>query len=442
MNNLFERVYCINLDRRQDRWEQFVRTLPADWPFKQPERFAAIDGERCPPPEWWRQGKGAWGCARSHATIIERCLNEGVESVLILEDDVVFDPQFAERARVYIESIPLLDGMVYFGGQHLGQERHPPLRINEHVFLAYNINRAHAYGIIGRRAMKDIYRHICRNDWLPNHHIDHHFGRLQESFEITAYTPTYWMAGQGPGKSNICGRDYDDTRYWRHAAEIEAVHRPPMAPVIGVVGPFRSGTSCVAGVLHTLGVPMAAALPGPVSFNRKGTFEAPLLAKLCRRFFREPDMEEQMPSELRVAFLRRWLIDRTLSARGGPIGAKHPSFCLMLPDLGVSWPHFRAVFVTRNLASAIKSGLSVGWLPTAGTVIPAMLRERDKAASSLHIPIHHVQYEELLDDPARVIDDLVRFCELPVTSEAKRAAIMFVDAGLCHHRESEVAHAC
>jgi hypothetical protein len=31
---------------------------------------------------------------------------------------------------------------------------------------------------------------------------------------------------------------------------------------------------------------------------------------------------------------------------------------------------------------------------------------------------------------------------LPVTAEAKRAAVEFVDAGLCHHRESEVAHAC
>ena len=99
---MFERVYCINLARRAERWQEFTSGLPDDWPFPQPERFEAIDGERCPPPAWWNTSPGAWGCWRSHVAILKRCLNEGIDSVLILEDDAIFREGFTAKAEAFL----------------------------------------------------------------------------------------------------------------------------------------------------------------------------------------------------------------------------------------------------------------------------------------------------------------------------------------------------
>ena len=69
----------------------------ARWPFRQPVRFRAVDGNSVPPPSWWPAGPGAWGCLRSHLRIFEDALMDGVDRLLVLEDDVCFVPDLAAR---------------------------------------------------------------------------------------------------------------------------------------------------------------------------------------------------------------------------------------------------------------------------------------------------------------------------------------------------------
>ena len=101
LSNIFERVYVINLSRRQERLEAFYQKVPVDWPFKQPEQYTAIDGGLVSPPDWWDGGGGAWGCYKAHLRILEDCLNNEIYSVLILEDDAVYD----EKQRVVLERV-------------------------------------------------------------------------------------------------------------------------------------------------------------------------------------------------------------------------------------------------------------------------------------------------------------------------------------------------
>ena len=65
LHDMFERVYVINLPRRAERWEAFVQRLPADWPFRVPERYVAIDGGLATPPDWWKGGADFEGSART-----------------------------------------------------------------------------------------------------------------------------------------------------------------------------------------------------------------------------------------------------------------------------------------------------------------------------------------------------------------------------------------
>lgn len=69
MKHFFDRVVCINLDRRGDRWHRFQDNVAsAGWPFVEIERFSAVDGHKVPSPGWWRAGGGAWGCAACNRT--------------------------------------------------------------------------------------------------------------------------------------------------------------------------------------------------------------------------------------------------------------------------------------------------------------------------------------------------------------------------------------
>src|SRR5690349_1383334 len=80
--DLFDRIVCINLDRRPDRWESFSQRLaPAGIPADRVMRFAAIDGTILPPPPWWKAGRGAWGCHQSHVRVLEDALQDRVQSL-------------------------------------------------------------------------------------------------------------------------------------------------------------------------------------------------------------------------------------------------------------------------------------------------------------------------------------------------------------------------
>ncbi|GAB4133018.1 MAG: hypothetical protein Kow0040_14690 [Thermogutta sp.] len=437
LKNFFERVYVINLERRADRLKQFFDGLPKDWPFRVPERWPAVDGKKCPPPPWWKAGRGAWGCYKTHVGVLERCLNEGVQSVLILEDDAVFNEHFATQAKRFLEALPTRQGMIYFGGQHLFQERHPPQKINDHVFLAYNINRTHAYGIFGHEAIETVYVHLHRHDWKEKHHIDHHYGRIHESGKIPVFCPAQWLVGQRAGKSNISGRENANNQFWRGAELVWRHHAPQLNPVAAVVGPFRSGTSCVAGILHALGISMGAQLPSPEQtkrFNPKGTFEAVWLAKMCRRFFNEPEMIEQVPRPQRIAELRRWAEDRTRQVgQDRLIGAKHPTLCLMVEDMIEAWPDVRFIAVNRPVEESIKSALAGGWLPTAERAIPMMIEARNQALERVCSPVLWLEYHDLLKNSANAIERLIAFCGIDPTSQQIEAAVAFVDHDLRHH---------
>lgn len=60
-NRIVERYFLMKLERREDRLKDWLRQLPDLWPFPQPERFSAIDGQRCTMPAQWRadNGRGA-----------------------------------------------------------------------------------------------------------------------------------------------------------------------------------------------------------------------------------------------------------------------------------------------------------------------------------------------------------------------------------------------
>ena len=429
LGGYFQRCYAVNLDRRPDRYELFTKQVPADWPFAAIERFAAIDGKRVPHPAWWRCGGGAWGCFQSHLQLIERCLNEGVSSVLLLEDDALFCPDFTAKAAEFLAHVPDDWGMIYLGGQHLFVKQRKPGKINDWVYRPYNVNRTHAFALRGE-GMRTVYNWLRGLKWKPGHHIDHHLGRLTMSQTIPVYCPKKWLVGQAAGKSNVSGREPPE-RIWNGAAELSAASQEKaLPPVIAVVGSFRSGTSCIAGLLSALGVPFGNC-PRPANANNpKGFFEDWRLSRFCRWSFREPVMAERNTVAIRTGKLRAWAKTRARGNEQPFLGAKHPTLSLMVPEMLAAWPGVKIVCADRLMGDSSDSLLRAGWKAwrpeVAATTIAKMVTVRDAALQNASAPVLRIDFAQLTTDPEKTISALVEFCGLSPTAEQLAAASAFV----------------
>ena len=235
LHNYFDRVVCINLPSRDDRWQSVCEQLEsADWPFRTPQRFAAIDGRICHPPAWMRNRYAecdcAWGCYQSHLRILEEALMGNVEKLLILEDDAVFAPNFCTSIAEFLAHVPNDWDHLFFGGEHiLG-----PTVENEVVCRCRQVHRTHAHAMRGdfirqayqmlvsyptinhyrRRGLDGLGQYLLRAIRRPKSlwsasqaersaHVDHHFGAMHRTGRFNVFSPRTWLVGQAAGQSDI-----------------------------------------------------------------------------------------------------------------------------------------------------------------------------------------------------------------------------------------------
>ena len=109
LNDYFDQIICINLNRRPDRWEESQRQFSKH--KIKVTRHEAVDGN----PMGWKtrsfQGKeksipGALGCIASHVAIYELAKKNGWKNVLIIEDDCDFIGNLNEIFEKSITTLP------------------------------------------------------------------------------------------------------------------------------------------------------------------------------------------------------------------------------------------------------------------------------------------------------------------------------------------------
>jgi hypothetical protein len=202
LEHMVKRVVLLNLDRRLDRWNEVMGQFAQDWPFRKPVRWRAIDGQKCPTPYEWRSGGGAWGCMQSHRQILEQCLLDGVDSILVLEDDALLMPNFREDLTAFMTEVPPDWECLMLGGQHMKA----PIPVSERVVRCTNTQRTHAY-ILRGSIIRDLYR-----EWVSRKgHCDHSMGPF--CADRRTYAPTRFLIAQKGGSSDISGR-VDKVRSW------------------------------------------------------------------------------------------------------------------------------------------------------------------------------------------------------------------------------------
>lgn len=206
---MFDRAVVISLSRRPARLEAFRGRFAAAWPGIGCDAFQAVDGQREAPAAGWGGTPGAWGCYRSHLAVIEQAIANDIGRLVVFEDDATFVPDFAERLADL--SIPPDAEQLYLGGEHLK----PPTPGPPGFVLGRNVNRTHAYAVLGRAALEKLRDHLRWDPtaWGPRFHVDHHFGKLHERGGIVVYATHPWLCGQAAGRSDVDGRSWA-ARIW------------------------------------------------------------------------------------------------------------------------------------------------------------------------------------------------------------------------------------
>jgi hypothetical protein len=139
---------------------------------------------------------------------------DGKECILVLEDDVTFHPHAAEMLELFFKQVPGDWDQVFLGGEHF----HPPEWIKHRPFVlrGRGVHRTHAFGM-KRQILPAVYQHIANYpDYMKGGewHVDHQLGAAHLAGLWKTYTPSWWIAGQIGGRSNIAEKNNPD--YWWH----------------------------------------------------------------------------------------------------------------------------------------------------------------------------------------------------------------------------------
>jgi GR25 family glycosyltransferase involved in LPS biosynthesis len=121
----FDGIYCINLDRRSDRWEmarkEFIKqNIPI-------ERFPAIE-----------MNDGRLGLVKTIGKLFQRAIDLKLRNLLLFEDDVQFT---GADLKPSLNDLKLLQWELFYLG---GNRTQPLLHVTRNLQMACNVLACHA----------------------------------------------------------------------------------------------------------------------------------------------------------------------------------------------------------------------------------------------------------------------------------------------------------
>ncbi len=133
-NNYFDNIFCINLDKRKDRWVSFNEEMKKN-SINNIVRYQGINGNEIYNPT--KLLNGEFGVLLTHLSLIKECKKRNYKSVLIFEDDLILNENY-NNLELYMNQMPNDWDFIYFGGNHIYGEK--PDKISENILkLNYTV---------------------------------------------------------------------------------------------------------------------------------------------------------------------------------------------------------------------------------------------------------------------------------------------------------------
>ena len=202
--DFFAAVYCLNLDRQPDRWENARRRFAALALGTRVERFPAV-----PTP-----GNHHVGCASSWRRMVCRARDRGLRNFLGIEDDAIFLDATLDVLAAAVAELEGLDwDLLYLGGAAwqppAGLPGHRALQSPRALTCTHALAVNHtAYG----RLLAEIPPEEGIGEWIAEHTaIDQYLSRRVDAGHFRAYVLNPRVATQAeltaPGRHDGPLRD-------------------------------------------------------------------------------------------------------------------------------------------------------------------------------------------------------------------------------------------
>jgi GR25 family glycosyltransferase involved in LPS biosynthesis len=200
----FDKIYCINLDKRADRWEK-VSKIFNEVGITNVIRYSAVNGDDLDLSKINYNPsllKGELGILETHLNLLQEAKDEGLKEIVIMEDDVVFTDEIYKFDE-YLDNVPEDWDMIFVGGNHMYGET--PHFINDKILKVNGTVAIHC--IIIKESIMDVILEIAKN---RKKQIDGYYADIQTGYNVYSFTPN--MALQSEDFSDIQKRvvNYDN----------------------------------------------------------------------------------------------------------------------------------------------------------------------------------------------------------------------------------------
>ena len=137
IHTFFDGVFCVNMDKRPDRWKQAQTEFKKIGIEDEVTRFTGIE-----------HPNGNLGCCLSHLALIKKCKEGNFRNVLIFEDDVLFTETDVPRLAAAFDDLNDIGSWdIFYIGVTMCPTRGNFLRITDRVLKTNFAYTTHAYAV-------------------------------------------------------------------------------------------------------------------------------------------------------------------------------------------------------------------------------------------------------------------------------------------------------
>lgn len=204
----FDKIFCINLDKRTDRWEK-VSKIFSDVGIKNVVRYSAVDGSTLDLTNIKYKPsllKGELGILETHLKLLQEAKDAGLKEIVIMEDDVIFTDEI-KNFNEYFNDVPSDWDMIFVGGNHIYGDT--PRVINDRVLKVNGTVAIHC--IIIRESIMDVILALAKG---RQKQIDGYYADIQKGYNVYSFTPN--MALQYEDFSDIQGKNVNYDQFLKY----------------------------------------------------------------------------------------------------------------------------------------------------------------------------------------------------------------------------------
>lgn len=199
MNCIFENKFCLNLDRRPDRWEK------AQAQFNsvgfEVKRFSAIDGPllKDKNPELAKHFNpkelGIWpkvGLMKSWESMIDISVDNKSKNLTVFEDDLEFCENFKDFYNSALKSLPEKWDIIFFANNRITQTDYSPPQSESPILAASGVTITGLHFVsVNERAFPRIKKYLSNGINITRVLNDRSFARYYSSPSLACQVEGY-----------------------------------------------------------------------------------------------------------------------------------------------------------------------------------------------------------------------------------------------------------